>query len=134
MQNIKADIYFDGGCTPNPGLGIAAAIIKSNKKHYKFSNVIQEYPATNNTAEYEALILGLKEAIKLHITDITIYGDSMLVINQVQGRSKTNEKLKPYRDRVLYLLTNFICWKFNWIERLKNHEADKLVKEKLSGY
>jgi ribonuclease HI len=84
----------------------------------------------NHNGDFELL----KEAIKLHITDITIYGDSMLVINQVQGRSKTNEKLKTYRDRVIYLLTNFICWKFNWIERSKNHEADKLVKEKLSGY
>jgi len=66
------------------------------------------FDCTNNMAEYEALILGLKATVILKIRNIEIYGDSQIVVNQVQYLFDTKyENLKPYKLVVIDLLYQF---------------------------
>ena len=86
------------------------------------------FERTNNMAKYEALILGLKEAIEIGISRIHIYGDSQLIIKQVNEVYKTkDEKLIPYRDYVIKLLTHFKGYQLESIPRSSNRLADAMA-------
>jgi ribonuclease HI len=75
------EIYFDGGCKPNPGMCEAAIVIPSLdlKFHERLSY------GTNNQAEWLALLWGMIFAQERGINDITLKGDSQLVLNQAKG-------------------------------------------------
>jgi len=78
--------------------------------------------------EYEALILGLKSAIEIGITRIHIYGDSQLIIKQVNEVYKTkDEKLIPYRDFVIRLLSCFEEYQLESIPRNNNKLVDAMA-------
>ena len=77
------------------GNGAGAVIISPDKKQYPVSTKLQ-FDCTNNTAEYEACILGLEAALELNVKKLDVYGDSMLIICQVKGEWQTKEeKLIP---------------------------------------
>ena len=121
------DLYFDGCSKGNPGpAGIGAVIYKNKIEYWASCRYIGDY-RTNNEAEYSALILGLEEAIKLGITTLSVYGDSMLVINQINGLYKVkNQKLFELYNRVQTFKTNFKDIYFNHVYRKDNKRADKL--------
>jgi ribonuclease HI len=78
------------------GNGAGTVIISPDKKQYPVS-VKLHFEFTNNTAGYEACILGLEAALELKIKKIDVYGDSMLIICQVKGEWQTKEeKLRSY--------------------------------------
>jgi len=78
------------------GNGASAIIISLNKKQYPVS-VKLHFECTNNTAKYEACILGLEAVLELKIKEIDVYEDSMLIICQVKGEWQTKEeKLRSY--------------------------------------
>jgi len=76
-------MYFDGAVNVS-GNGAGAMIISPDKKHYPILVKLQ-FGCTNNTAEYEACIMGLEAALELNIRKIDVYEDSMLIICQVKG-------------------------------------------------
>jgi putative ubiquitin-RnfH superfamily antitoxin RatB of RatAB toxin-antitoxin module len=76
-------MYFDGAVNVC-GNGVGAVIISPDKKQYLVLVKLQ-FGCTNNTAEYEACILGLEVALEMNIRKIDVYGDSMLIICQVKG-------------------------------------------------
>ncbi len=83
--------------------------------------------ATNNEAEYTALIRLLENAQALNIKEIHIQGDSQLVINQVNGDWKINQPhLYSLCEEAQTLLGNFKKSRLSWIPRDKNKQADKL--------
>lgn len=125
---IKVILHTDGGARGNPGpAGIGVVLeIGDNKKQFK--KYIGE--ATNNQAEYEALILGLTEAIKIGAEEIDCYLDSELVVKQLNNEYKVkNEGLAPLFIKVYNLRHKFKKIKFIHIFREDNKEADKLVNE-----
>ena len=66
------------------------------------------YPATNNIVEYKACILGLEIALELGIRRMEVFGDSNLVIRQIQGDRKTRDvKLRPYHAYLEFLVRRF---------------------------
>ena len=73
-------MYFDGGCTPNPGM-MEVCVVIDDKAHHQ----TQIGKGTNNQAEWLSLLWGLELAVKAGITDVEIRGDSMLVVNQANG-------------------------------------------------
>lgn len=75
------EIYFDGGCKPNPGACETAVVIPS--LNLKFHERLGY--GTNNQAEWLALIWGMMLALERGYDDITLKGDSQLVINQAKG-------------------------------------------------
>ncbi len=123
-------IYSDGGARGNPGpAGIGAVISEKNKVIHEVSEYIGE--ATNNQAEYRALIAALKwvkENIK-EIAGIQCYLDSELVVKQLNGHYKLkNSGLKELfweiKDFIMEFQNNI---NFHYIPRTQNKRADQLV-------
>ena len=130
-------ITFDGASRGNPGLSGAGFVIwDEEKKIFEGSSFISDN-ATNNYAEYMALILALEKCIELNLKNIIIKGDSKLVIQQIQGNYKVkSDSLKPLYEKVVLELKQFSYLKFIHIKRSLNKDADKLanlaIDEKLS--
>lgn len=135
-------LQFDGASEPNPGPSGSAYVLYSppkRKGEFLVREVIQEgysyIPhATNNEAEYNALILGLEEALKLGIEHIQIEGDSNLVIQQVQHLWKVKAtSLISLCAKASSLLLQFKSYTLSHIPREQNQDADALSKEALES-
>lgn len=130
-------MYCDGACSGNPGdSGIGVVIELSDEDaeglNKKKSHTISEYIgiATNNIAEYSALIGGLAKARSLGITRIRVFLDSELVVKQLNGLYKVkNEKLKPLWEKAVELLRHFPDYKVSHVPREMNAEADSLARK-----
>jgi len=127
---IALTLYFDGLCEPmNPG-GIACygwLLLQDGKEIARGNGVETRGPdATNNVAEWSALLYGLRAAAALRPESLEIRGDSQLVINQLTGSWRMNAAhLRAYRDRCLDLLHG--CqWTARWVSRGQNEAADAL--------
>jgi ribonuclease HI len=131
------EIYSDGGSRGNPGPAAIGVVILENKEaKAELSEYIGE--ATNNTAEYTAVIRALKW-VKSNIQDdveVAFYLDSLLVVEQLNQRYKLkNEGLKPLFWQIRGLIMDLggkITFKH--IPREKNKEADRLVNEALDSH
>ena len=121
---------FDGSAVPNPGVMKIGGHIKTLKdmKTPKWSFSIGLGDGTNNRAEYLALIELLEIAIKKGIKRMNIYGDSNLVVMQVNGKWKANKTMAPLRDKAIQLLSNFDHWSLSHVPRAMNSEADALTR------
>ncbi|XP_075077237.1 uncharacterized protein LOC142163976 [Nicotiana tabacum] len=88
-------MFFNGAANVK-GVGIGAILISKSGQHYPASTKIR-FPCTNNMAEYEACILGIRITIDINIKELLIKGDSDLLIHQVQGEWTTkNVKIFLY--------------------------------------
>ena len=85
-------LNFDGSSKGNPGLAGAGVVIYKNGEEIK---TIAQFVGhkTNNQSEYSALIIGLKEALNQGIDHLCVLGDSLLVINQTNGKFKVKSPL-----------------------------------------
>jgi ribonuclease HI len=121
----RALIQFDGGGqTPGPVKATCivdlsdGSVIKDRKDFAE---------GTHNFAEYQALMLGLRVALKHGERNVLVQGDSSVVVNQVNGEWKIREpKLQPLRAEVCDLLAQFDDWSLEWIPRKLNRRADAL--------
>ena len=127
MSKSNYMLKCDGGALNNPGRGASASVIFENGVIIDKKAIY--YPhTTNNAAEYNSLILGLKRCIKLGIKNIKIKMDSQLVVKQVLGEYKVkNENLKLLYLQVLELLLKFDSFKIEHIYRNQNTDADELA-------
>jgi len=121
-------LYVDGAANLHSKIaGIGGVIIKNGKELFRFSKFIGQ--ATNNEAEYNALIKGLNLTLELKQLSINIYMDSELVVKQINGEYKVkNERMIDLYDQVNSLLTKFEKWSVQYIPRAQNAVADKLSK------
>lgn len=132
MQNVI--IHTDGGARGNPGpAGIGVVFFSpSGRVLHSFKAYIGE--ATNNMAEYKALIKALEEALRLGYDELTINMDSELVVRQMQGRYKIKEpSLKVLSGQVLALSNRFKKITYRHVPREQNQEADRLVNEAIDA-
>jgi len=83
LEIVPWTLFFDGS-TYDQGAGIGIVLISPQGKKYEFSLLIDAM-STNNQAEYQALIKGLELLKEVHADAVEIFGDSMLVINQLAG-------------------------------------------------
>ena len=133
MKNKKLLLYIDGAARGNPGpAGIGVVVQSEDKKKIKeFYKYIGE--ATNNIAEYNALIYGLQEALMLKADEVVINLDSELVAEQINGAYKVkNESLKALFGQALHMLGSFKGFEVRHIEREKNKDADKLANKAIN--
>lgn len=128
----KLVIYTDGGARGNPGPAAIGVVFPD--KHYGE----QIGKATNNVAEYTAVVFALKKAKALlggdaaEKTDVEIRSDSELVVNQLNGAYKVKEEdLKMLFIDVWNLKQEFKSVSFVHVPREKNKEADSLVNRAL---
>ncbi|MEW6614596.1 MAG: ribonuclease HI family protein [Thermodesulfobacteriota bacterium] len=123
-------VFTDGASRGNPGEAGAGAVILD-----KEGNLIKELKKylgknTNNVAEYQALILGLREALKLRGTGVHIFSDSELMVKQLNGAYKVKNKgLIVLYNEVNDLLKKFVWYDIKHIDREKNRHADRLANE-----
>jgi ribonuclease HI len=133
LKNKKLILYIDGGARGNPGpAGIGVVILDENGKKIKeFGKYIGE--ATNNVAEYNALLYGLEEALILRADDISINMDSELVVKQLNGEYRVKDhNLKLLFERAVNMLKSFKNSEIKHIKRELNKDADKLVNKAIN--
>ena len=127
-------MHVDGGARGNPGpAGIGVVLSDPDGNELERANdYIGE--ATNNVAEYHALLLGLKQASALGAGEVSIVNDSELVARQVTGEYRVKKAdLKPLHARAMALLRGFKRWSIASVPRAENEVADALVNEAIDA-
>ena len=125
----KWEIFTDGASSGNPGPAAIGVVIKENGETIKtISKGIGN--ATNNVAEYTALIFALQEALVQQATEVSVKTDSELLYKQVIGEYQIkNEQLKLLFEQVQHLRSGFKVFKIQHVPREQNKEADKLGQQ-----
>jgi ribonuclease HI len=132
-MTAPAIIHFDGGARPsNPGPAAIGYTVEA--EDWSDEGSVHLGKATNNEAEYRALIRGLEVASKKGCTEVEARGDSQLIVRQVTGDWQTKEpRLRELRDRVRELAEEFEQFEIRHIPREENWEADALVEQAFSN-
>jgi ribonuclease HI len=130
--NPEAVLYCDGGSRGNPGPAAAGFVLRAwgrdGPGEIIRSDGLFLGTTTNNEAEYEALILGLKAAIEEKIKRLEIRLDSQLVVRHLKGEYRVKSPtLRPLFEKARALLGSFESWNAVHIGRESNEEADALV-------
>jgi queuosine biosynthesis protein QueD len=130
---MKATLQTDGGSRGNPGpAGIGFTIYNDEQVLADGGAYIGEH--TNNIAEYQAMIWGLRNALVLGIDDLDIRADSELMVKQINGAYRVkNAGIKPLYETVMSLLARFKRYEFQHVFRSSNEDADHLVNEALDA-
>jgi ribonuclease HI len=127
-------VYVDGGARGNPGpAGIGAVVTGTDGTVLTRANdYIGE--ATNNEAEYRALLLGLALASQLGAREVEVVNDSQLIARQVSGEYRVKKaELKPLHAQALARLRAFERWQVRSVPREENELADGLVNEAIDA-
>jgi ribonuclease HI len=120
-------MYFDGSLMKT-GAGAGLLFISPLEKHVRYVLRLH-FLASNNVAEYEALVNGLHIAIELGVQRLDARGDSQLVIDQVMKNSHCRDKkMEAYCDEVRRLEDKFYGLELNHVARRYNKTADELAK------
>jgi ribonuclease HI len=127
MQAECWTLYFDGSVMKT-GAGAGLLFVSPLGEHMRYT-VRLHFPASNNMAEYEALLCGLKIAIEIGVKRLDMRGDSQLVIDQVmKNASCHDDKMEAYCKVVRALEDKFYGIELNHVPRRYNEEADELAK------
>ncbi|XP_070041640.1 uncharacterized protein [Nicotiana tomentosiformis] len=119
-------MYFDRAVNIKE-VGIGEILISHIGQHYPATSRLHFF-CTNNIAEYEACIMGLKMALDLDVHELLVMGDSDLLIQQAHGKWETRDiKLIPHRQCVQDLSNRFKSIEFRYIPRFHNVLADALA-------
>jgi ribonuclease HI len=125
----------DGGSRGNPGPAAIAAVASDASDGQVLaerSETIGE--ATNNVAEYRALLLGIELAKELGADEVEFVGDSMLIVEQVRGNWKVKqEHLRPLHTKARDALRDLGTWSIRHVKRDENSRADELLNEALDS-
>jgi ribonuclease HI len=134
---VTLRIHTDGAARGNPGPAGAGAVLLDGD-----GNIVARAGrflgrATNNVAEYEGVLLGLRHAAELGATDVEILTDSELLVRQIAGRYRVRAPhLKPLFEEVQALLRRFERHAVRHVRREENAEADAManraIDERLS--
>jgi len=127
----RAHVYFDGAARGNPGPAAVGYVVVTE------GGIVAEGGetigrATNNQAEYAALVRALSVAADHGFDEVVVRGDSELVVKQVRGEYDVNDpQLREYRVQVRELLTGFSEWSLSHVPRDINDRADQLANDAL---
>ena len=127
---MKATLFTDGGARGNPGPAGIGVVLRDGSGQVigEIAEGIGE--ATNNVAEYSALIAGLELALSKGVTDVEVFMDSELVISQLKGEWKIkNDRLRTLAVKARALLNRFGSHRLEHVRREMNSDADKLANQ-----
>jgi len=125
-------VDVDGASSGNPGPCGCAAVAKTPDGQTVLEKARAFGPATNNVAEYQALILGLEVAATLNARHLTIRSDSQLLVRQLAGQYKVRSPhLRPLWRQARAMLTPFETVEIEQISRDQNKQADALARKAL---
>jgi ribonuclease HI len=129
---MKVIVNVDGGARGNPGPAAAACVVRSPDGDILDERAKLLGKATNNVAEYQALLLGLATAKELGADEVEVIGDSELIAKQVQGLYKVKHPaMRPLYLDAMQALKAFKSWKIRTVPRAQNADADALVNAAL---
>jgi ribonuclease HI len=131
---MKLVLHVDGGARGNPGPAAIGVVLATPE-----GDVVDEISetigvATNNVAEYTAVLRGLERARELGATEVEIIGDSELIARQLQGVYKVkHDAMKPLHADATNALAQFERWQIRTVPRAENARADELVNAALDA-
>jgi ribonuclease HI len=131
---VKVTVHVDGGARGNPGPAAVAAVATdaSGEPLAERNAFIGE--ATNNVAEYKAVLLAAELARELGANEVEVINDSELVARQIGGQYKVKQAhLKPLHREALEALRQFDRWEVRTVRREHNERADELVNQALDA-
>ena len=131
---MRAQLYTDGGSRGNPGPAAFGYVLEAED-----GTVLAAYGeaigvATNNVAEYRALVAGLEKAAELQIGEVEVVSDSELLVKQMQGEYRVkNEALRQLSVEAARLARRVGKVSYRAVRREQNELADRLVNEALDA-
>jgi len=128
ISNSEISLYIDGAADlHSKTAGIGGVIIKDGEEVFSFSEYLHD--ATNNEAEYAALVKGLKYLIQLKLLNANIYSDSELVVKQIKGEYRVKHpRMQELYKEAMDQFQHMDTWTINHILRDNNDTADGLAK------
>lgn len=131
---MKLVVHVDGGARGNPGPA-AVGVVVSQPDGAVLEEIGERIGvATNNIAEYRALLRGVDMARELGATELELVNDSELVARQLTGAYKVKHpSMKPLYDEAIASLAGFESWQIRSVPRAQNARADELVNAALDG-
>jgi ribonuclease HI len=130
----RVTVNVDGGSRGNPGPAAIAAVATDPEGEILAERSERIGDATNNVAEYRAMLLGIELARELKADEVELVGDSELIVRQVQGKYKVKQDhLRPLRTKVIDELRGLPKWSIRSVKREANTRADELVNEALDA-
>ena len=131
---MRLTVNVDGGARGNPGPSAIGVVVRDDSGQVVLERGEKIGDATNNVAEYKALIAGIGLAKELGADEVDLVGDSELVVKQVQGKYKVkNAGIKPLHAEAKAALAGFSDWTISHVRREMNADADRLVNEALDA-
>jgi ribonuclease HI len=131
---MKLVVNVDGGARGNPGPAAIAAVVQQPDGAVVEEHGEQIGRATNNVAEYRALLLGIERAAARGASELELVGDSELIVKQVKGEYKVKDAtMRELHTEVKRALAGFDSWSIRHVRREHNAEADRLVNRALDG-
>jgi probable phosphoglycerate mutase len=131
---VKARLSTDGGARGNPGPAAYAYVLEAEDGTVLAAHGEAIGVATNNVAEYRALVEGLRKAVEVGIADLEVVSDSELLVHQMRGEYKVkNEALKLLWVDAQELADKLRKVTFTAVRREHNELADRLVNEALDA-
>jgi phosphoribosylglycinamide formyltransferase-1 len=129
----KIIIHTDGASRGNPGPAAAGFILSDSDGNQLQAKSFFLGRATNNVAEYTAIVKALEAAKEIGAKKLVVFSDSELLVRQINGTYKVkSEQIKPLFRQAVELLDEFVDCKINFVPRGENKEADKLVNQSLN--
>jgi ribonuclease HI len=128
ISNREIRLYIDGAADlHSKTAGIGGVITKDGEEVFSFSEYLHD--ATNNEAEYAALVKGLKYLIQLKLLNANIYSDSELVVKQIKGEYRVKHpRMQELYKEAMDQFQHMDTWTINHILRDNNDTADGLAK------
>ena len=131
---MKARLYTDGGSRGNPGPAAYAYVLEAVDGTMIASVGVKIGIATNNVAEYRALIAGLERAVELQVPEVEVVSDSELLVKQMRGEYRVkNEALRDLSLEATRLARKLTKVEYRHVVREQNELADRLVNEALDS-
>jgi ribonuclease HI len=130
----KLTVNVDGGARGNPGPAAIGAVVRDSAGEVVEERGERIGRATNNVAEYRALLLGIQLAAAHGADELELIGDSELIVRQVEGKYKVKDAtMKELHGQVKTALKPFAGWSIRHVRREQNADADRLVNQALDA-
>jgi ribonuclease HI len=131
---VKAKLSTDGGARGNPGPAAFGYVLETDDGTVLAAHGETIGVATNNVAEYRALVEGLKKAGELQVDEVEVVSDSELLVRQMSGDYKVkNEALRRLYEEAIELADRLEKITYTAVRREHNELADRLVNEALDA-
>jgi ribonuclease HI len=131
---VRARLFTDGGARGNPGPAAYGYVLEAEDGTVLFAHGERIGVATNNVAEYRALVAGLEKALELSVPEVEVVSDSELLVKQMNGEYRVkNAALQDLSVRASRLAREIGKVSYTAVRRQHNELADRLVNEALDS-